>query len=104
MAIIKKPQRNLDETAKPDPMTFIQGADHAQPTPEAKPETGSETKETKPQRAKPPKRERTPKQVLEPILIRFETDLVNRLDREAQRRGLSRAALVRMLVLENLPE
>ena len=30
MAIAKKPNRSLDNVGKPDPMAFIQGAEHSQ--------------------------------------------------------------------------
>jgi|tagenome__1003787_1003787.scaffolds.fasta_scaffold18545357_2 hypothetical protein len=87
MAITKKPQRNQDETAKPDPLAFIQGAHHAQPNAEAVPE------------AEPGKRKRK-----EPVIIRFDENTLELIDRAATKRGLSRAALVRMLVIENLPD
>jgi Ribbon-helix-helix protein, copG family len=40
----------------------------------------------------------------EPVIIRFDAHTLKRLDRAAARRGLSRAALVRMLVIENLQD
>jgi hypothetical protein len=87
MALAKKPQRNHTEAAKPDPTAFIQGADHGPANPEVvqEPEQG--------------KRKRK-----EPVIIRFDNADLDRIDKAAYRRGLSRAALVRMLVLENLPE
>jgi predicted DNA binding CopG/RHH family protein len=77
MPIAKKPKRNLTAVAKSDPMAFIQGA-------EQQPE---------------PRRKRK-----EPVIIRFDEDTLERVDRAATRRGLSRAALVRMLVIENLAD
>ncbi len=82
MAIAKKPKRDLTDTGKPDPMAFIQGA------------AQEGTREP----------ERPPRQRKEPVIIRFDEDTLKRLDQAAAKRGLSRAALVRMLVLENLPE
>ena len=40
----------------------------------------------------------------EPVIIRFDDDTLKRVDQAATKRGLSRAALVRMLVMENLPD
>jgi hypothetical protein len=40
----------------------------------------------------------------EPVIIRFDEDTLQKIDRAASKRGLSRAALVRMLVIENLPD
>ena len=87
MTVAKKPQRNHTETAKPDPTAFIQGADHGHANPEVvqKPEQGK-------------------RKWKEPVIIRFDDADLDRIDKAAYKRGLSRAALVRMLVLENLPE
>ena len=40
----------------------------------------------------------------EPVIIRFDEETLARVDQAAESRGLSRAALVRMLVIENLPD
>jgi hypothetical protein len=74
MTIAKKPIRNLSDISKPDPMAFIEGAGQA-------------------------RRKRK-----EPVIIRFDDDTLKRVDQAAAKRGLSRAALVRMLVIENLPD
>ena len=83
MAIAKKPNRNPQDVGKPDPMTFIQGAERSQTEPDSEPAT----------------RKRK-----EPVLIRFDEHTLKQVDRAAAKRGLSRAALVRMLVIENLPD
>ena len=85
MAIAKKPNRTPTETDKPDPMAFIQGAAHKQ----------DETVEPEP---RPEKRRK------EPFIIRFDHATIERIDKAAAKRGLSRAALIRMLVIENLPD
>jgi hypothetical protein len=76
MAIVKKPKRRL----KDDPMTFIQEADRRV-------------------ESEPARRRRK-----EPVIIRFDAAMLEQVDRAAAKRGLSRAALVRMLVIENLPD
>jgi hypothetical protein len=48
--------------------------------------------------------ERPEKRRKEPVIIRFDELTLKRVDQAAARRGLSRAALVRMLVIENLPD
>ena len=68
-------------------MVFIQGAEHSQADP---------TAYTEP---KPSERKRK-----EPVIIRFDEQTLEQVDRAAAKRGLSRAALVRMLVIENLPD
>jgi hypothetical protein len=78
MAIVKRPTRNRSDVAKPDPMTFIEGAE--------------------------PQPEQAPRKRKEPVIIRFDDDTLRRVDQAAAKRGLSRAALVRMLVIENLPD
>ena len=84
MAIAKKPNRNLTEVTAPDPMAFIQGAQHPEPSPL---EAG---------KTRPPRKE--------PVIIRFDDATLKQIDQAARKRGLSRAALVRMLVIENLPD
>jgi Ribbon-helix-helix protein, copG family len=82
MAIAQKPKRPRDDSASPpDPLAFIQAAEHPQAEPDAA------------------KRRRK-----EPVIIRFDDDTLKRVDRAAAKRGLSRSALVRMLVLEHLPD
>jgi hypothetical protein len=81
MVIAAKPKRQLSDTGEAlEPMAFIASASHRQT------EDG-------------PKRKRK-----EPVIIRFDEDTLQRLDRASKKRGLSRAALVRMLVIENLPD
>jgi hypothetical protein len=46
--------------------------------------------------------EKPEKRRKEPVIIRFDEITLKRVDQAAARRGLSRAALVRMLVIENL--
>jgi Ribbon-helix-helix protein, copG family len=85
MAIAKKPKRGLAEITQPDPMAFIQGAEHREePSP-------LESEKTRPPRK-------------EPVIIRFDDETLKQIDQAARKRGLSRAALVRMLVIENLPD
>ena len=87
MAIAKRPKRDLSEAASPDPMAFIQEATHRQTEPEGASEPGPERRRRK-----------------EPVIIRFDDDTLKRVDRAAAKRGLSRSALVRMLVIEHLPD
>jgi hypothetical protein len=87
MAIARKPKRDRAEVAQSDPMAFIHGAEHRQVEPEDAPEP------------EPARRKRK-----EPVIIRFDEDTLQRVDRSAAKRGLSRSALVRMLVIENLPD
>ena len=84
MAIAKKPKLGLTEIAAPDPMAFIQGADHREPSP------------LQSEKTRPPRKE--------PVIIRFDDETLKQIDQAARKRGLSRAALVRMLVIENLPD
>lgn len=87
MAIAQRPKRSPADTAPADPMTFIQGAAHRQE------ETVAEGT------PRPAKRKRK-----EPVIIRFDDETISKVDQAAAKRGLSRAALVRMLVIENLPD
>ena len=82
MAIVSKPKRPLSDTAKPDPMDFIQGAE----------------------RQIDEIAQKLPKRRKEPVIIRFDDEILSRLDQAAAKRGLSRAALVRLLVMEHLPD
>ncbi|MBV8457023.1 MAG: hypothetical protein JO212_09440 [Acetobacteraceae bacterium] len=86
MAIAKRPNRGGTDIARPDPMEFIQGASRP---PEQLPEPD--------QNSLPAVKKRK-----EPVIIRFDDETLSRVDRAASKRGLSRAALVRMLVIENL--
>ena len=79
MTIAKKPVRHLSDIALSDPMMFIEGAGRSQP-------------------------EQARRKRKEPVIIRFDDDTLKRVDQAATKRGLSRAALVRMLVIENLPD
>jgi Ribbon-helix-helix protein, copG family len=79
MTIAKKPMRNRSDIGTPDPMVFIEGAGRPQP-------------------------EQARRKRKEPVIIRFDDDTLKRVDQAATKRGLSRAALVRMLVIENLPD
>lgn len=87
MAIAKKPKGGQPDIARPDPMAFIQGVNRPQETAALE------------QNAQPASRKRK-----EPVIIRFDDETLSRVDRAAAKRGLSRAALVRMLVIENLPD
>jgi hypothetical protein len=87
MAIAAKPKRRQTDSAAPDPMEFIHGAESQQQVPEVQAAS---------QPAKRPRKE--------PVIIRFDETTLTRIDQAASKRGLSRAALVRMLVIENLPD
>jgi hypothetical protein len=75
MAIVKKPKGPL----KDDPMAFIQEAGRVEP--------------------EPVRRRRK-----EPVIIRFDADMLAQVDRAAAKLGLSRAAWVRMKIIESLPD
>jgi hypothetical protein len=91
MAITSKPKRNQSDIvpkSDDDPaLKFIAGAGQTEPEP-VKVEPPAPVKaETK------------------PIIVRgIDGELMERLDREAARRRVSRAAMVRMLLVEHLPE
>ena len=88
MAIAPKPKRPASDVASPpDPMAFIQGAEHQQ----TGPATHTEGQAGRARRK-------------EPVIIRFDEETLKRVDKAAAKRGLSRAALVRMLVIEHLPD
>lgn len=84
MAITPKPPRQRSATASSEDAAtaFIHGAHAPAPTSEAK------------TLGKKPKKE--------PVIIRFDDTTLARLDAEAARLGLSRAAWVRMVVAERL--
>jgi hypothetical protein len=89
MAITAKPkkhQNDITPVSSDDPaLKFIEGAGKA----ETLPETPAEE----------------PEKVAKPIIVRgIDAELMERLDREAKRRRVSRAAMVRMLLAEHLPE
>jgi hypothetical protein len=92
MAITAKPkkhQNDISPISSDDPaLKFIEGAGKAEKPPETPP--------AEPVRVVP-----DPK----PIIVRgIDAELMERLDREAKRRRVSRAAMVRMLLAEHLPE
>jgi hypothetical protein len=89
MAITAKPkkhQNDISPISSDDPaLKFIEGA--------GKTETPPETPLAEPVK------------VAKPIIVRgIDAELMERLDREAARRRVSRAAMVRMLLAEYLPE
>ena len=86
MAITAKPKRRPSASAKPDPLEFIAGAEKGEQAPIPQ-------KPTKPQKRRK-----------EPVIIRFDVKTLHQIDQAAEKRGLSRAALVRMLVIEHLPD
>jgi hypothetical protein len=86
VAITEKPKRHPSAPAKPDPLEFIAGAEKGEQAPVTQ------------EPAKPPKRRK------EPVIIRFDEKTLHQIDQAAEKRGLSRAALVRMLVIEHLPD
>jgi hypothetical protein len=88
MAIVSKPQRHLHDFVQPDPMDFIERAAEQQ-TPSL---SVAEFSEASKRRRK------------EPVIIRFDDYVLSKLDKAAAKRGLSRAALVRLLVMEHLPD
>jgi len=89
MAITSKPkkhQNDITAISNDDPaLKFIEGAGKTEQQPAPEPE----------------KIVPDPK----PIIVRgIDAELMERLDREAARRRVSRAAMVRMLLAEHLPE
>jgi hypothetical protein len=91
MAIGAKPKRNQADIApvsEDAALKFIEGAGR-EPEPEP-------AKVTSPAKARAEAK---------PILVRgIDGELLERLDREAARRRVSRAAMVQMLLVEHLPE
>ena len=85
MVIGAKPKRNqadIGSTSEDAALKFIEGAEPAKAAPPAR--TKAEAK---------------------PVLVRgIDGELLDRLDREAARRRVSRAAMIRMLLVEHLPE
>lgn len=93
MAITSKPkkhQTDISSISSDDPaLAFIEGAGKTEQPPEP-------TTPAPPEKAVP-----DPK----PIIVRgIDAELMERLDREAARRRVSRAAMVRMLLADHLPE
>jgi hypothetical protein len=86
MAIATKPKRSSSDVATLDPMQFIEGAENRQ-------------KDDAVATSAPVQRRRK-----EPVIIRFDEQTLSQIDQAAAKRGLSRAALVRMLVIEHLPD
>lgn len=93
MAIASRPKKHQNDMAplsNDDPaLKFIEGAGKSEQTPEVlAPEPEIEARE-----------------VAKPIIVRgIDAELMRRLDAEAKRRRVSRAAMVRMLLVEHLPE
>jgi hypothetical protein len=93
MAIATRPKKHQSDIAplsNDEPaLKFIEGADKTEPQPE--------TPAHKPEPEKEPD--------AKPIIVRgIDAELMRRLDAEAKRRRVSRAAMVRMLLAEHLPE
>src|SRR3954470_427233 len=76
MAITEKPKRHPFAPAKLDPLEFIAGAEKGEQAPPHEEPT------------KPQKRRK------EPVIIRFDEKTLQQIDQAAEKRGLSRAALV----------
>jgi len=85
MAIAKKPQRNQSATSAPDAdkaaQAFISGAGNGKTAPD---EPESTTKK--------------------PVMIRFDPELLSRVDAAAKRRGISRSAWIQYTVSVSLDE
>jgi hypothetical protein len=86
MVIAAKPKRAASDAPTPDPMQFIEGAENWQ--------------KDDPAVTRAPMQKRRK----EPVIIRFDEKTLSQIDQAAAKRGLSRAALVRMLVIEHLPD
>ena len=90
MTVAAKPKQHPSAAAKPDPMAFIQGADHGQPNAVPEPVPPVEASPT-------PRRK-------EPVIVRFDDDQLAALDRAAAHQHVSRAALVRLVLSRHLAE
>ena len=51
-----------------------------------------------------PARTRKAREKKERVVLHFDLDILERLDREAERRHISRGAMVRQLIAEHVPE
>lgn len=95
MAIAARPKRDQNDIQSIDnedlAFKFIEGAGKGDQAPQ--PTTPEEP--AKPAKKEPPK----------PIIIRgIDDELLRRLEGEAKRRRVSRSALIRLLLVEHLPE
>ena len=91
MAIAAKPKQPQSVAAKPDPLTFIQGADHGQPG-------------TDPASAPDPAAAPSAPRRKEPVIVRFDDDQLAALDKAAAHQHVSRAAMVRLVLSRHLAE
>lgn len=83
MAIARRPNRDRSDIASTAAVdAFIHGAERGQPP------------------AEPPTKAKKKK---EPIILRFDEAVIDAIDKEAGKLGLSRAAWVRMIVAQALP-
>lgn len=91
MAVSAKPKAKppVETVVELDPTAFINGAGNP-PAPAPEPV------------AEEPKKK--PKDKKERVVLHFDADILERLDREAGRRHISRGAMVRQLIAEHVPE